>query len=461
MAIPEIVYEANPTIADFHLDPAPVRGLMGPVGSGKSVGCVMEAARQIALQPNSKWVVVRNTYRELMDTTIQTWMQWLRPYGEFKYSEMCHTLRLGEASCPVLFRALDRPDDVGKLLSLEVTSAWVNEARFVPKGIIDVLQTRIGRFPRMADGGPRHACLIMDTNPPDDMHWFAELMTHNRPDGWAFYQQPGGLEPDAENLANLPPDYYQRISQGKDAAWIDCYVNGQFSFVKDGKPVYPEWNDRVHAQECEYDPNAAQFVGLDFGLTPAAAFVQRTVSGQYQVWGEIVTEDISAAEFVDPLGRELRRMSSPPEVWGDPAGENRSEADKNTPFRVLKAAGIAARAAVAPSTKPNDFTIRRSAVADHLTRMTMAGEPGLIINPKCRYLRRAMAGGYKYRQMNVTGEERFQEKPDKTIYSHVAEALQYAMIGAGEGHAVVGIDRARNRLDYSKVDQGRINHARA
>jgi len=43
----------------------------------------------------------------------------------------------------VIFLALDRPEDVKKLLSLELTGVWINEARELPKSIIDQYQKRI------------------------------------------------------------------------------------------------------------------------------------------------------------------------------------------------------------------------------------------------------------------------------------------------------------------------------
>lgn len=48
-----------------------------------------------------------------------------------------------------------------------------------------------------------------------------------------------------------------------------------------------------------------------------------------------------------------------------------------------------------------------------------------------------MAGGYKYRRIQVGGDERFKDAPDKNMYSHVAEALQYLMIGAGEARTLI------------------------
>jgi hypothetical protein len=58
--------------------------------------------------------------------------------------------------------------------------------------------------------------------------------------------------------------------------------------------------------------------------------------------------------------------------------------------------------------------------------------------------------------LQVVGEERFAEIPSKNEYSHVAEALQYALIGAGQARKVVGT-RSRKPLDYSRVDPFRLN----
>jgi hypothetical protein len=42
-----------------------------------------------------------------------------------------------------------------------------------------------------------------------------------------------------------------------------------------------------------------------------------------------------------------------------------------------------------------------------------------------------MAGKYCYRRVQVLGDERYHDKPDKGIYSHICEALQYVMIESG------------------------------
>jgi hypothetical protein len=47
-------------------------------------------------------------------------------------------------------------------------------------------------------------------------------------------------------------------------------------------------------------------------------------------------------------------------------------------------------------------------------------------------------GAYKYRRLQVAGDERYQDKPDKNGYSHPQDALQYLALGIGDGHALVG-----------------------
>ena len=67
-----IRYRPTPTAAKFHASQANIRGLRGPVGSGKSVGCVMEIVAQAMQMPpqrdnvrRSRWIAIRNTYPEL------------------------------------------------------------------------------------------------------------------------------------------------------------------------------------------------------------------------------------------------------------------------------------------------------------------------------------------------------------------------------------------------------------
>jgi hypothetical protein len=250
---------------------------MGPFGSGKSVGCVhkiMMAAQQMPKSKDgkrrSRWLVVRNSYRELEDTTIKTWLEWVPEgvFGIFKRQAKVHEVRFNDVELDVMFRSLDNDDDVRKILSLEITGAWINEAREVPWVIMKNIQGRLGRFPRQSEVPEGYwTGIIMDTNPPDLEHWWYKFAEIETPKGFRFLRQPSGLDPNAENRHNLPKDYYQRMMQGADEEWVKVHVHAEYGFILEGKPVYPEYRDFIHCTEdVQAIPGVTLVRGWDFGL---------------------------------------------------------------------------------------------------------------------------------------------------------------------------------------------------
>lgn len=448
----------GPVSKAFMLSDAFFRGLMGPFGSGKSTACIMEILRRAQEQRigsdgkrRSRWAVIRNTYPELKTTTIKSWHQWVPPQiGRWvDTGPPTHHIQEGELDLEVLFIALDRPDDIKKLLSMELTGAWVNEAREVPKAVIDGLTGRVGRFPSVLMGGTEWSGIIADTNPPDTDHWWYKLAEEVKPEGWEFYRQPGGRSPNAENRDHLPENYYERQIAGKDPDWVKVYVDGEYGFVRDGKPIYPEYKDGIHCREFDLLPGTAIHVGIDFGLTPAAVFAQRTAMGQWRWHSELVTEDMGAVRFAELLHQAIQeRYAGYPigSITGDPAGDIRAQTDETTPFQILRAKNVMAQPA-----PTNDYIKRREAVAVPLSRL-IDGQPGLIVHPQCLMLRKGMAGGYHYKRLQVTGEERYQDAPNKNIYSHVCEAAQYLMCGGGEAKLIVQRQRTAPRQATAIMD---------
>ena len=157
--MPDIVYKPSGDVSrKFMKSEAFVRGIRGPVGSGKSAACCVELFRrasQQAVNPitqkrQTRWAIIRNTFPELRTTTVKTWLDWFpeNVFGKFNWQPpYTHMIRFADMEMEVLFLALDRPDDVKKLLSLELTGAFINEARECNKSIIDAVTMRVGRYP--------------------------------------------------------------------------------------------------------------------------------------------------------------------------------------------------------------------------------------------------------------------------------------------------------------------------
>ncbi len=461
----ELVYHATETASEFHADRESFfRGVMGPIGSGKSVMCCWEMFRAGREQPavdgvrRTRWAIARNTYPELKTTTIKTWLDWF-PEGlvtQMNWSPpITARVRLGLPDgtlmdMELLFVSLDKPKDVAKVLSLELTGAWMNEAREIPKEVLDALTGRVGRYPGKRDGGPAWSGIIADTNPPDDESWWYRLAEQEMPDGYRFFRQPGALKRDPEGPFNSPLgplainpaaenvdghtlgyNYWIRQIPGKDSDWIKVYVLGEYGATFDGKPVYMDvWDETMHraAEPLEAMKGLPLILGWDFGLTPACVICQLSPRGQLRVLREFVCERGGIREFaretVKPaLVNEfagMRVLSA-----GDPAGAAKSQVDERTCIQELCELGIPTEAA--PS---NDFIARRQAVIGFLTRVAEGG-PGFLLDPSCQKLRKGFGGGYHFSRVQVTGvSARYRDVPNKNEYSHPHDALQYACMVA-------------------------------
>lgn len=472
----------GPVSRDYMRSRAFVRGIRGPVGSAKSTTSIMALLMHWMQQEpivdgrsnknrKTRTAIIRNTTPMLKTTTVKTYEEWLPPeiFGDIRYAPppMEHEidLKLGDGTnlvAEVLFLALDRPEDVRKLLSLELTLAFTNETREFPKTIIDGVTQRLRRYPARKDGGATYSGLLMDTNSPDDDHWWPimagekeppEWMSEEdrrrlvKPDDWEFFTQPAGMievfdangfvtgygiNPEAENIHNLDEKYYSGMIAGKAKAWIDVYILNRYGSTADGRPVQPDFKLETHKSKepVVAIPGLPIYGGADFGLTPACVLAQR-VRGRWLILHEIVLENAGAVKLAAAINRAMAERFPRHKlacVYGDPSGDNRAQSDESTPFQVLRAAGITAR-----PVQSNDPDLRRAAGAAPLRRLE-EGAPGAIFDAThCPVLIAGLNGSWCYKRVRSTdGSDRFHDVPQKTRWSHVGEAYEYLMLGSGE-----------------------------
>jgi hypothetical protein len=419
--------------------------------------------RALQQRPNRKGIrrvrvgVIRNTYGELKDTTLKTWLDWYpeSEVGNFHYTDMNHVIKRGDLELEVNFRALDRPEHVAKLKSQEWTFAWINEACEIPRSVVLMVGDRVGQFPSNKDEGVTWGGVWCDSNSMDDDHWWPRL-AEEKPEGWVFFDQPGGLieiengkfiaNPLAENLENIGENYYLDRVPGNTLEHIRVFYCNQYGFVREGMPVIPEFSEALHVARQRLDPvkGIPIRIGLDFGLTPAALIMQKLPNARWLWLREFESYDWGgtgiqsfAPRLVEFLKDEFRGFEFTT-LYGDPAGDTRdpiNEADTIFKIlnRILRPEGLFAKAAPVPN---NDFTLRREAIAGPLGKI-IDGNPALMICPSMKTTIKGLKGGYYYKRVQVAGEDRYQNQPAKTRHSHLIEAGGYAMLGAGEGRALV------------------------
>lgn len=426
---------AGPIARDFFYDDSPVACLLGPFSSGKSVASIMRMKRHMHQQApdkngvrDTRWLVVRNTYKNLKDATLPTWQKWFPPeqYGQVD-SQMRHMIhgKLPDGTTlksEVLFRAFDNPiEDLRNLLSLEITGAWINECRELPFETAMAIMGRTDRWPS-GDVRPTWTGILLDSN-----CWFSESDYHRafvidpRP-GYTLFHQPSGVSPRAENLANNGVNYYKNMERDlaaePDKLAVNCY--SEFGALRSGQVVYPRYIDKVHCVDFKLPAGVPIRLGIDFGIRACAAVLMyRSPVGVHYAFDEVVSFDQDLPHFCDAIkARMSNAYAGHPFEWGvgDPAGNQRNLSGQ-TAFDIARARGLH----LMPGN--NELAPRIAAVNKLLTESAADGSNAFQLHPRCTWLRDGFLYGYKFEKAKGTG--RIADVPMKNDHSHAQDALQY------------------------------------
>ena len=482
-----IVYKASPTIARFHQSRSEIRGIRGVVGSGKTVGCVVEMKFKSESQApwhgirKTKWVVIRETFPQLRDTTIPTFLKWIpveHPWFARQGSRISHSppyvaeLRYNmedgtRVEADFIFLAMREDADVEKLKSLEYTAAYINEAGAVKRVHFSKACERTSRYPPSDEGGCSWSGVIMDTNPPDDESWWYDLEVKNPIPNAEFFVQPPailpvpkkdrhdvqlyvpnmgqGQYPPAENVENLTKgyDYWMDQVHTKTPWEIRVFLMGEFGTSLSGTPVYAQFH------ECHFTAGALEvyrqlplLIGIDFGRTPAAVFCQLSPRGQLRVIDELTTgfehSTVKERMGIRTFGRTVllphintHYPGMPIVAIGDPAGGFHSQiSDEETCLLELSKMGIPCQAA-----RTNSLDARLGAVEGFMMNM-LDGEAGLIVSAlKAPTILKGFQGGYRFLKKHTSADaDNLKNEPDKdSRFSHPHDALQYVAMYAEYG----------------------------
>jgi hypothetical protein len=452
------VVKSAPTVAKFLRATHQNTFIMGPIGSGKSVGCCVKifliAMNQAPAKDgvrHTRFTIVRNTRDQLNDTTLKTWQKWFPDgnLGRYKISDRTYIFDFIPADkipvkAEVMFRALDDAADVAKVLSMEVTAAWLNECREIPREIVENLGKRCGRYPDdemrpddiPKDKWPTFYGLFGDTNAPEQDSYWESVFEHLPVDEddeesileCETFKQPSGDSPEAENVEHLPGGqvkYYAR--EGRSEEWFRTMVQVQYARSIKGKPVYDKsFKPDRHISKVPLKVHAhlPVIIGLDTARKPAAVFQQMTLDGRILTQHETYAFDTGAEIFIARYLRPIINNFYPNHALVfviDPAGNRQNETDDNTWFKALKKAfkGHTVKPAIT-----ND-PVTRITATDDVFRTWPEGEPMNIIDPCCKYLIQGLRGKYRYVRIKGT-DNKFSDKPDKNAWSHTVEAKQYA-----------------------------------
>jgi hypothetical protein len=465
-------YDAPATIAAFSKNENFGRLIAGPVGSGKTTGIIVELLRRAIQQHTgddghrySRYAIVRQTLKQLKDTVLKDCDTWLAAngLGNWKVSDSTYHIDFDNVRSEWIFLPLEDAADQGRLLSMQLTGAWLSECIEMDISILGPLSGRIGRYPSGSKGAPTWNGVVADTNFPAEMTPWHKFM-EEPPADWTIFRQPSGLAWNAENLdyllqteatLKLPPGHPDRIARGReyydrivrlhgiDSDFVKRYVKAEYGDDPSGKAVFRE-SFRLNwhvVDETLVLPGYPLIVGQDFGRDPWSVICQPDHMGRLIVHEEVAADNIGLEKHCQQSLRgallQSKYLGCKIALVGDPSGIAKSQHSEENSFELLRRLGFPCFPA-----PTNDLDPRLRAVESYLGRHTNGGPSMLINREKCPKLIRALAGGYRFEYAKLTGIRRTIPKKDE--YSHVADALQYACL-ACHGGMIGAIARELNR----------------
>jgi hypothetical protein len=452
----ELTYTAPPTCAAFMKSEAFGRLVAGPVGSGKTTACVIELLKRSATQRpgadgirHTRHAVVRQTLKQLKDTVLKDCQQWLKGLGSWKVSENTFHVEFDNVRSEWVFIPLENAEDQSRLLSMQLTGAWLSECIEMDLDVLGPISGRLGRYPSGDDGVPSWYGMVADTNFPTEMtpwHTFME----NPPANWSIFKQPSGLAPNAENLnwlvlddksAALPVDhparlangrkYYERFVQtyGEDSDWVRRYVKAQYGDDPGGAAVFKNTfrTDFHIVDDTMPIPGYPLLVGQDFGRNPWSLICQMDHMGRLLVHQEVPATNVGLEKHINqslrPALLSNKYMGYRVALVGDPSGIAKGNVSEESCFDALARLGLPAFPA-----PTNDIEPRLRAVEALLTRQTNGGPTLMLSRTGCPFLCRAMAGGYRFTKTKQGALRTVPDKNDIEGFSHVADDLQYVAL---------------------------------
>ncbi|MEX0306042.1 MAG: hypothetical protein AB3N12_01535 [Ruegeria sp.] len=448
-----------------------------------------------------KVLFIRETYRQLWSTTIPSYLETfpkdLGKWSGGRGDPVTHVIEFEDEHGPIEFVAefMAFGDNiVASMRGVQATDIVLNEADTMPDDILTVGIGRIDRYPARNHfaGLPRqlqsYGQIVGDFNAPDEDNWTfkvfhdvdarerlsAELTDALQQDENAkarkegrepdkvrpitieFCNQPGYGEPGCENTQNLSPSYYARqIALNKLSGrgdMNDRLVYNKVTYLRVGDPVWKDqFNKRIHVADrhLELIRGLPLLIGLDQGFKGAAIIAQCAGYYRWRILGELHFPDkrMMAVKFGQALSEfiEERWPNALIECgYGDMAGEQGSsiaeEENATWNLYVGRTAGFTVRPSVIGQ---NRIQPRLEAVRAGLEAPLEESEPGLLIDPSCRFLIRGFEARYVWtEETDKHGDKR--KIPDKSFTeANVHDALQYLLLS---GHTADGMSPYVKRL---------------
>lgn len=412
----------------------------GGVGNGKTTGGVLKLGIMATEFPGSRWVIARQTYKDLMQTTRKTFDKVIPPHWVKRDVKEEMTLANGTE---ILWLHLDDMSE-GTLRGLEINGAFISQAEEIAPEMWEFLDSRIGRWGKSEWEAPCPSYIWGDCNP--NGHDWIYFRFHPEAVGYmhptrAYYFGESGIN--RAMLDKISPGYYQMLMK-KPEAWKRRWVYGSRE-IFEGQ-IHPDFKKELHVYNADkFDPldalNVKSIWGwFDYGLSaPTCMLLIASCSGNVHfVFHEYYKRSspghtITIAEHASNLKKIMQNCRYPVRgVYADPSIFHESTRD-----RKIATTNVAQeyRECGIYMTKADNNEASSIANLQELFHFNpdiknpmtgLMGSPRLFISSRCPNLIEQIQTQRHAEVRNpLSGEKEFTEERAEGIPDHAYDPLRY------------------------------------
>jgi hypothetical protein len=279
---PEVVFEPKSEIQEDYIWCTKRESMFdGGVGNGKTTGGIGKLIILAREFPGSRWVVARETYKTLMNTTYKTFEKvcptgWVKRFVKENMEFVNGT--------EVLWLHLDEFSE-NDMKSLEINGAFVSQAEEITPEKWDFLDSRIGRWHRPEWKEPCPAYIWGECNP--NGHDWIYFRFHPEVIGQHPYRAYffGATSINKATLDAVSPGYYDMLMR-KPETWKRRWVYGSRDIFEGA--IHPDFKREVHVYDADrFDPfdscNIKSCWGwFDYGLSaPTCLLLSASTSDNF------------------------------------------------------------------------------------------------------------------------------------------------------------------------------------
>jgi len=438
---PQIEFKpANPVQHDFIWNFKRESIFDGGIGNGKTTGGVMRLLILAQEFPGSRWVIARQTYKDLMNTTRKTFDK-VCPSAWIK-RDVKESMTLVNGS-EILWFHLDEMDE-GTLRGLEINGAFISQAEEIAPEMWEFLDSRIGRWylPEWEEACP--AYIWGDCNPNGhDWIYFRfhpDVIGYDYPTRAYFF---GSTLINQELLAKVSPGYVDSLMRKPDA-WKRRWLYGSRE-IFEGQ-IHPDFKREIHVYNADvFDPmeqlNIKSCWGwFDYGLSaPTCLLLSASSSGNFHfITSEYYRQSspartITIHEHSSAINKLMRdNRYSVRGVYADPSIFFESTRDRRTAVTTVaqeyRECGLYMMKAdnneTASIANLQELFHVHPDLANPVTRKM--GSPRLFISSRCPNLIEQIQTQRHAEVRNpLTGEREFTEDRAAGIPDHAYDPLRY------------------------------------